>query len=106
MKLNERVESEFSHDRRRALLRRMLAGLRRKPASTRLLSFDDAREASRANSRRTYPGARAMEVDKIVVNMGRWSDFAPSSLLARPGVGESWKRVDRAFHRGEDLPPV
>ncbi len=47
-----------------------------------------------------------MEVEKIVGSVGRWSDFDPSFLPARASVGERWKRIDRAFQRGEDLPPV
>jgi hypothetical protein len=105
MDLNEQVDSDFSRARRRALLRRVLARLRRKPASTRLLSFDDVRGAFRADNR-TYLGTRVVEVEKIVGSVGRWSDFDPSFLPARASVGERWKRIDRAFHRGEDLPPV
>jgi hypothetical protein len=79
--------------------------LRRKPASTRLLSFDDVRGAFRADNR-TCLATRVVEVEKIVGSVGRWSDFDPSFLPARASVGERWKRIDRAFHRGEDLPPV
>jgi hypothetical protein len=88
MNPNEQVDSDFSRARRRALLRRVLAHLRGKPASNRLLSFDDVRGAFRANNS-TYLGTRVVEVEKIV-----------------GGVGERWKRIDRAFHRGEDLPPI
>ena len=105
MDLSEQVDSDFSRARRRALLRRVLARLRRKPASTRLLSFDDVRGAFRADNR-TYLGTRVVEVEKIVSSVWRWSDFDPSFLPARASVGERWKRIDRAFHRGEDLPPV
>ncbi len=27
-------------------------------------------------------------------------------MPAKASVGERWKRIDRAFHRGEELPPV
>jgi hypothetical protein len=105
MNLNERVDGDFSRARRRALLRRVLAGLRRKPAANRLLSSEDVRRALWANNR-TYLGRTVVEVEKIVGSVGRWSDFDPSFLPARASVGERWKRIDRAFHRGEDLPPV
>ena len=36
----------------------------------------------------------------VSVEYGSWA------LLARASVGERWKRIDRAFHRGEELPPV
>jgi hypothetical protein len=86
-------------------VRRVLARLRRKRASNRLLSFDDVRRAFRADNR-TYLGRRVVEVEKIVGSVGWWSDFDPSFLPARASVGERWKRIDRPFHRGEDLPPV
>jgi hypothetical protein len=38
--------------------------------------------------------------------VGRWRDFDRSFLPARASVGQRWKRIDRAFQRGEDLPPV
>jgi hypothetical protein len=105
MDLNEQVDSDFSRARRRALLHRVLARLRRRPASNRLLSFDDVRRALWANNRR-YWGMRVVEVEKIFGSVGRRRDFDRSFLPARASVGERWKRIDRAFHRGEDLPPV
>jgi hypothetical protein len=47
-----------------------------------------------------------VEVDQIVGSVGRWGDFDRSFLPARTSVGQRWKRIDRAFQRGEDLPPV
>jgi hypothetical protein len=45
-------------------------------------------------------------VDQIVGSVGRWRDFDRSFLPARASGGERWKRIDWAFQRGEDLPPV
>jgi hypothetical protein len=84
----------------------VLARFRNNPASNRLLSFDGLRRrALRANNRR-YLGRRVVEVEKIVGSVGRLTDFDGSFLPARASVGQRWKRIDRAFHRGEDLPPV
>jgi hypothetical protein len=47
-----------------------------------------------------------VEVDEIVGSVGRWRDFDRSFLPARASVGQRWKRIDRAFQRGEELPPV
>jgi hypothetical protein len=105
MDLNEQIDSDFSRARRRALLRGVLARSRRKPASNRLLSFDDVRRALLANNH-LYPRVVVVEVDKVVGSVGRRRDFDRSFLPARASVGERWKRIDRAFHRGEDLPPV
>ena len=75
------------------------------PPRNRLLSFDEVREASLADNR-TYLGTKIVEAEKIVGSVGRRSDFERSFLPARASVEARWKRVDRAFHRIEDLPPV
>jgi hypothetical protein len=105
MDLNEQVDADFTHARRRARLRAVVAHIRREHASTRLLSFDDVRRELAANNRR-HRRARVVEVEEIVGSVGRWKDFDRSFLPARAGVGQRWKRIDRAFQRGEDLPPV
>jgi hypothetical protein len=106
MDLNEQLDSDFSRARRRALMRRVLVRLRRKGAdSNRLLAFDNARRARWANNRR-HRGMRIVRVDRIVGSVGRRRDFDRSFMPARASVAQRWKRVDRAFQRGEDLPPV
>jgi hypothetical protein len=82
-----------------------MARIRREHASNRLLSFDDVRRELRANNQ-TYLGTRAVEVEKIVGSVGRLRDFDGSFLPARANMGERWKRIDRAFHRDAELPPV
>ncbi len=103
MDLNEQVDSDFTRARRRAILRRVLAGFRKESTSNRLLCFEDVRRASLAYNR-LYLGSRVVEVDKIIGSVGRRGDFDRSFLPAKASVGGRWKRVDRAFHRGEDLP--
>ncbi len=105
MDLTEQIDIDFSRARRRALLRRVLARFRNNPASNRLLCFDDLRRALQADNRR-YLGRSVVEVEKIVGSVGRRKDFDGSFLPAKASVAERWKRIDRAFHRGEDLPPV
>jgi hypothetical protein len=105
MDLNEQVDADFTRARRRARLRALGARLRREHTSNRLLSFDDVRRELAANNR-LYRGTRVVEVEEIVGSVGRWRDFDRSFLPARASVGQRWKRIDRAFHRTEDLPPV
>jgi hypothetical protein len=105
MDLNEQVDADFTRARRRARLRVVAALIRREHTSNRLLSFDDLRRKLAANNRRPR-GTRVVEVDEIVGSVGRWGDFDRSFLPARASVGQRWKRIDRAFQRGEDLPPV
>jgi hypothetical protein len=105
MDLNEQVDADFTRARRRARLRALVARIRREQASNRLLSFDDVRREHAANNR-LYRGTRVVGVEEIVGSVGRWRDFDQSFLPARASIGERWKRIDRAFQRGEDLPPV
>ena len=107
MNLNEQVDADFTRARRRARLRALVARIRRRHTSNRLRSFDEVRrrEPLVANNR-LHRGRRVVEVDEIVGSVGRWRDFDRSFLPARASVGHKWKRIDRAFHRGEDLPPV
>jgi hypothetical protein len=105
MNLNEQVDADFTRARRRARLRAVLARIRREHASNRLLSFDDVRRELAANNR-LQRGTKVVEADQIVGSVGRWRDFDRSFLPARSNVGHKWKRIDRAFHRTEDLPPV
>jgi hypothetical protein len=105
MNLNEQIDADFTRARRRARLRAVMARIRREHTSNRLLSFDDVRKEHAANNRRPR-GTRVVEVEEIIGSVGRWRDFDRSFLPARASVGHKWKRIDRAFQRGEDLPPV
>ena len=105
MDLNEQVDADFTHARRRARLRALVARIRQEHTSNRLLSFDDVRREHAANNR-LHRGTRVVGVEEIVGSVGRWRDFDRSFLPARASVGQRWKRIDRAFQRGEELPPV
>ena len=105
MDLNEQVDADFTRARRRARLRALGARLRRESTSNRLLSFDDVRKDLVANNR-LQRGTRVVEADQIVGSVGRWEEFDRSFLPARASVGHKWKRIDRAFQKGEDMPPV
>src|SRR5688500_8232988 len=105
MNLNEQVDADFTRARRRARLRAVAARIRREHTSNRLLSFDDVRRELVANNR-LHRGTRVVEADEIVGSVGRWDEFDRAFLPARPSVAHKWKRIDRAFPRTEDLPPV
>jgi hypothetical protein len=105
MDLNEQVDADFTRARRRARLRALGARLRREHTSNRLLSFANVRRELAANNR-LYRETRVVEVEEIIGSVGRWRDFDRSFLPARASVGQRWKRIDRAFQRGEDMPPV
>ena len=106
MDLNEQVDVDFTRARRHARLRALVARIRREHTPNRLLSFEDFRREHTVANNRRYRGTRLVEVNEIIGSVGRWRDFDRSFLPARASVGHKWKRIDRAFHRAEDLPPV
>ena len=103
MNLEEQVDADFSRAHRRALLRRMRARLTK--GCNRLLSFDGVRKALEADNR-VYLGRRVVPVERIVGSVDRYADFDRAFLPARTGLQTKWKRIDRAFNRAEELPPV
>jgi|SRR5215218_6505331 len=104
--LEEQVDADFSRARRRAMLRRMWSRLRRDNASDGLLlCFDDLRKIPGTYAQ-VSRGMRTVPVDQIGGSVGRCSEFDGDFMPATTSVEERWKRIDRAFHRGELLPPV
>jgi hypothetical protein len=105
MSLEEQVDKDFTVARRRALLGRIGAHLRSDAASDGLLCVDEVRELPGASAR-VYRGTRTVPVGQIGGSVGRCSEFDRDFLPIRASVKERWKRIDRAFRRGEELPPV
>ena len=103
--IEEQVEKDFGLARRRALLGRIGARLRRDKARNRLLCFEEARGRSGAMGR-VYWGVRTVPLERVAGSVGRCSEFDLGFMPAKASVKERWKRVDRAFCRGEELPPV
>jgi hypothetical protein len=107
LSLEEQIEADFSRARRKALLRRVKARLRRDAAPDGLLCFDEvSKNHGAAVVGRVYQGIRTVPVAQIGGSVGRCSDFDRGFMPARENVKERWKRMDRAFHWGEGLPPV
>ena len=103
--IEAQVDHDFDRARRRAYARRVLNRLRRSGEPDRLRSFDEAK-ASLAGWSQVFRGLRLVEVDKIVGSVGRHREFDSSFLPRQASLETRWKRIDRAFHRAEDLPPV
>src|ERR687894_2652487 len=105
MSLEEQVDADFSRARRRAFLRRISARLRKDPTSNRLLCFGEVgRKLGVAGGVRR--GRRTVRLTDIVGSVSRCSEFDGAFLPLSEGARTKWKRIDRAFHRGEELPPV
>ena len=105
MSIEEQVDADFRRARRRAFLRRARARLRKDGASERLLCFDEVRRVPGAVGG-VYRGNRTVPVGQIAGSVGRCSQFDGGFMPARASLEARWKRIDRAFHRGEELPPV
>jgi hypothetical protein len=106
MNLEERVDRDFRRAHRKALLGQAGARLRRRNgASSQLLFFDEIRKVSGAVGR-VYRGMRTVPLGQIRGSVGRRSEFDRSFMPVRASAEERWKRIDRAFYRGETLPPV
>jgi hypothetical protein len=103
MSVEVQAEADFDRARRRAFFGRIAARLQRE--CSRLLAFDEIREGHMAHNRRAL-GLRNVEVSKIVGSVGRHEAFDRAFMPTKASLAERWKRVDRAFHRGLDLPAV
>jgi hypothetical protein len=101
----QQAAKEFASARKKALLRRIGAFLRRHPSSNRLLSFDEATEGL-GSWRQAYLGSRTVPVESIVGSEGRYADFDDEFLPLRGSSEERWRSVYAALRRGEGLPPV
>ena len=106
MSLEGQVDVDYSRARRRALLQNVRIDVRRDADSGGpLLCFDDLRSIPGALGR-IYRGMRTVPVAQIGGSVGRCSEFDRDFMPTRASVEERWKRIDRAFRRGEQLPPV
>jgi len=105
MNLEVQVDLDFSRARRRALLRRIGARLRRHRGWDGLLCSDDVRKIPGAIGR-IDRGMRTVLVSQMGGSVGRCSEFDGDFMPLKASAEDRWKRIDRAFHRGEVLPPV
>src|SRR3712207_1560475 len=103
--VQEQVEKDFHRARRKASLRRWKNRLRRDCANERLLSFEEAKGALERWSQ-SYRGMSTVEVEQIKGSVGRYRDFDGSFLPLKVNMADRWGRIDRAYHRGDELPAV
>ncbi len=103
--VEEQIDADFHRARRKASLRRWRDRLRRDCTHEHLLSFEEAKGAL-ALWTQAYRGMRTVEVEKITGSVGRCRDFAGSFLPLKKSMGQRWGRIDRAYHRGDELPAV
>jgi len=105
MDIAEQVDVDFTRAVRRAIVHRVGARLRGDPSSSRASSFEEDASALGARNKMRL-GRRIVAVEQIAGSVGRSRDFDMDFLPVRRSLEDRWKRVDRAFHLGVDLPPV
>ncbi len=107
MNLEEQVDLDFTVARRRARLGRLKTRLLRRQEATRstLLSPEELRRSVPASGA-MYRGRRTLEVLRIVGSMGKHEQFDMNFMPLSKASPEKWKRIDRAFRLGVELPPV
>jgi hypothetical protein len=101
----QEAAKEFAGARKKALVRRIGALLRRHPSSNRLLSFDEAAQKL-SPWRQAYLGRRTVPVESIVGSEGRYADFDDEFFPLQGSSEEKWRSVYAGLRGGEGLPPV
>jgi hypothetical protein len=103
MNLEDQVDLDFTVARRRARLgrlKRLLRGTR-----STLLASNEIRRTVPASGA-MYRGRRTVEVSRIVGSMGKHEQFDQNFMPLSGATPQKWKRIDRAFRRGQELPAV
>ena len=94
----------FGRARRRAMIRRVRGAVRKETFS--LPAFEEVRRSWGVRNRLPLSKTETVEVEKIVGSVGRSNDFDACFLPVRSNVSSRWERVESAYQRGEELPPV
>ena len=105
MNLEDQVDLDFTLARRRAWLGRLKTLLLRQATRGTLLSPKEF-QRSTPPSGSMYRGRRTLEVSKIVGSVGKHEQFDMHFMPLSGASSEKWKRIDRAFRFGQELPPV
>jgi hypothetical protein len=105
MNLEDQVDLDFTLARRRARLSRLKELLLRRSTRSTLLSPQETRRGVPASGS-MYRGRRTVEVSRIIGSVGRHQQFDPNFMPLSKASPEKWKRIDRAFRLGQELPPV
>ncbi|RSM87055.1 chromosome partitioning protein ParB [Kibdelosporangium aridum] len=100
------AENDFLRARRRQVLSRLAAWLRREPDDVNImLPFDEVVEAlGRVGERRLGP--QVIRLDSIVGSVDRTRDFDRRFRPTSGRLRERWERLARAQRRGEPIPPI
>jgi hypothetical protein len=100
------AQTDFSRARRRRVLERLAARLRREPAGFHvILPFEEVVEALGYRGER-YLGLQTIPLDSILGSVGRARDFDRSFRPTSRRTRKRWERMATAARRGEAFPPI
>lgn len=100
------AQTDFSRARRRGVVQRLAARLRREPAGYDLiLPFEEVVEALGWRGER-YLGLQTIPLDSIVGTVERVRDFSRSFRPTSRRTRKRWERIATAARRGEAFPPI
>ncbi|GLZ35806.1 chromosome partitioning protein ParB [Lentzea sp. NBRC 105346] len=100
------AENDFLRVRRRQVLSRLAAWLRREPDDVNImLPFHEVVEALGMQSERRL-GLQTIRLDTIVGSVDRTRDFDRRFRPTSGRVRERWQRLALAQRRGESIPPI
>ena len=102
----EQVDLDFARARRRARLGRLKTLLLKRGARRTLLSSEEVLRHTVLGGGSMYRGIRAVEASRIVGSVGKHEQFDPDFMPLAKASPEKWKRIDRAYVLGQELPPV
>jgi hypothetical protein len=105
MNLEDQVDLDFTVARRRGRLGRLKRRLLRQATRSTLLSPEEFRRGV-PPSGAMYRGRKTIEVSRIVGSVGKHEQFDQGFMPLSKASPEKWKRIDRAFRLGRELPPV
>ena len=105
MNMDDQVDLDFTVARRRARLGRLKSLLFRQVTRSTILSPDEIQRTVPASGA-MYRGRRTVEVSRVVGSIGKHEQFDMSFMPLSRASPEKWKRIDKAFRLGQELPPV
>jgi hypothetical protein len=97
------LDLDYERARRRAVLKRLVNVILRRPDS--LVSLAEAKRGH-ALAGQVYGGLRQVCLDRIVGSVGRAREFDRNFNPLTNSTRERWTRVNRAFLNDVVLPPV
>ncbi|MBP2476501.1 hypothetical protein JOF53_005373 [Crossiella equi] len=100
------AENDFQRARRRQVVSRLAAWLRREPDDVNImLPFDEVVAALGRESERRL-GLQTIRLESIVGSVDRTRDFDRRFRPTSTRVRERWQRLALAQRRGESIPPI